>query len=774
MARRRKRGRRKSRRKIVRHRNPWSRLLLLLCLLLAGYVAYLDLQVRQQFDGKRWSLPARVYARPLDLYVGRELTAEQFQTELRALYYLPVETATQPGRFSKNRNVFHVITRPFTFWDGQQNSADLRVSFSGDRVSALTDARTGRPASLARLDPVLVGSFYPAHNEDRVLLKLDDVPVSLTDALIAIEDRGFYKHHGVAPLAILRALWANLRAGGVVQGGSTLTQQLVKNFFLSSERSLTRKFNEAIMALLLELHYEKDEILEAYLNEVYLGQDGKRAVHGFGLASHFYFEKPLAELSVEQTALLVGLVKGPSYYNPRRHPERARARRNLVLDVMADLGLIERADAGRAKSRPLAVSRQGRKAINTFPAFLDLVRRQLQRDYRDEDITSEGLTIFTTLDPQLQWQLERTLASGLQSLEKGRRIEGGKLEGAAVITSVQGGEVLALAGGRDSKFAGFNRALDAHRQVGSLLKPAVYLTALEKPERYTLATLLDDSPLTYTARNGAVWKPGNYDKVSHGEVPLYQALAHSYNISTARLGLDLGIDSIVTTLRRLGVEQRLNPYPSLVLGAVEMSPLQVAGLYQTFASGGFLTPLRAINAVLAADKTPLQRYSLSVRAVVDPASVYLVNTALHYVVREGTGRALYQVLSEDRDIAGKTGTTDDLRDSWFAGFSGDRLGVVWIGRDDNATTGLTGSSGALLIWRDLFRHFGNPGTSQTVAENIEYHDIDPASGLLADNGCKDAVQLPFIAGSAPSGNAPCARGDQVLPNAVDWFKELFQ
>ncbi|HYQ71628.1 MAG TPA: penicillin-binding protein 1B [Gammaproteobacteria bacterium] len=774
MARKRKRGRRKTRRKAVRQRSTWLRVLLLLCLVLVGYVVYLDFQVRQQFDGKRWSLPARVYARPLDLYVGRELSADQFQTELRALYYRPVRSATQPGRFSRNRDVFHVITRPFTFWDGQQDSASIRVSFSGNQVSALKDAASGHSVTLARLDPVLVGSFYPAHNEDRVLLQLDNVPVSLTDALIAIEDRGFYKHHGVAPLAILRALWANVRAGGVVQGGSTLTQQLVKNFFLSSERTLTRKINEAIMALLLEVHYEKDEILEAYLNEVYLGQDGQRAVHGFGLASHFYFEKPLDELDVAQYALLVGLVKGPSYYSPRRHPERARARRNLVLDVMADLGLVERDTAERAKDKPLGVSDQGRKAINTFPAFLDLVRRQLQRDYHDEDITSEGLTIFTTLDPQLQWQMERTLAAGLQRLEKDRRIESGKLEGAAVVTSVQEGEVLALSGGRDAKFAGFNRALDAYRQVGSLLKPAVYLTALEQPQRYTLATLLDDSPLTYTAPNGTVWQPGNYDRTSHGQVPLYQALAHSYNISTARLGLDLGIDSIVETLRRLGVGQHLNPYPSLVLGAVEMSPLQVAGLYETFASGGFLTPLRAINAVLAADKTPLQRYPLRVRAVVEPAPVYLVNTALRFVTREGTARALYQTLPRDREIAGKTGTTDDLRDSWFAGFSGDRLGVVWIGRDDNASTGLTGSSGALGIWRDLFRYLGNPGTSQTLIENIEYRDIDPASGLQADAGCEDAVQLPFIVGSGPADFAPCAQGNQVLPNPVDWFKELFQ
>ena len=420
------------------------------------------------------------------------------------------------------------------------------------------------------------------------------------------------------------------------------------------------------------------------------------------------------------------------------------------------------------------MSSTGRKAINTFPAFLDLVRRQLQRDYRDEDITTEGLTIFTTLDPQLQWQLEKTLASGLQNLEKGRGSEIGKLQGAAIVTSVQGGEVLALAGGREPKFAGFNRALDAQRQVGSLLKPAVYLTALEQPQRYTLATLLDDSPLTYTARNGTVWAPGNYDRMSHGRVPLYQALAHSYNISTARLGLDLGIDSIVATLRRLGVEQRLNPYPSLVLGAVEMTPLQVTGMYQTFASGGFRTPLRAINAVLAADKTPLQRYPLSVQSAIDPAPDYLINTAMRFVVREGTGRSIYQSLPELVDVAGKTGTTDDLRDSWFAGFTGDRLGVVWIGRDDNKPTGLTGSTGALRVWRDLFTQFNNSGWVQPAVEGIDYQWIEPASGLLADSGCPDAVQLPFIAGSEPVQHAACVKGKQALPDPVDWFKELFQ
>ncbi len=774
MAKRRKGGRKKARRKAVNRRSLWIRLCVVLTIVMAGYIAWLDYQVRNQFTGKRWSLPARVYARPLELYAGLELSAGQFLSELKALHYRPVSNPTSSGQFSRNGNEFQLLSRPFNFWDGQESSRNLRLSFSGTRIAKLSEGNNSQPVSLARLDPVLVGSFYPAHNEDRVLLQLDEVPVSLTDALISIEDRGFFSHHGVAPLAIARAFLANIRAGGVVQGGSTLTQQLVKNFFLSGERSLVRKVNEAIMALLLEWHYTKEEILEAYLNEVYLGQDGNRSIHGFGLASYFYFERPLTELSVDQYALLVGLVKGPSYYNPRRHPERALARRNHVLDVMSQLELVTPDEAARAKSRQLGVSPFGRKAINTFPAFLDLVRRQLQRDYRDEDITSEGLRIFTTLDPQLQWQLEQVLETRLKGLEAGRKMKAGTLEAAAVVTSVQGGEVLALAGGRNPQLAGFNRALDAQRQVGSLLKPAVYLTALEQPKRYTLATLLDDSPLTFTARNGDKWEPGNYDKMNHGNVPLYQALAHSYNVSTARLGLALGLEPIIKTLRRLGVEQHLNPYPSLLLGAVEMSPLQVTHMYQTYASGGFRMPLRAINAVLAADNAPLQRYSLSVQTAVDPAYNYLVTTAMRYAVREGTGRGIYQALPESQDIAGKTGTTDDLRDSWFAGFTGDRLGIVWIGRDDNQSTGLTGSTGALTVWRDLFRSFKDAGQMQAAVENIEYQWVEPKTGYLADADCQDAVQLPFVTGSAPVEHAACVRKKGGLATPVDWFKELFQ
>ncbi|MGB5305866.1 MAG: penicillin-binding protein 1B [Gammaproteobacteria bacterium] len=770
MPKRRTRRRKKSRRKTLFRRSVWIPLFTLLALVITGYVVFLDYQVRHQFTGKRWSLPARVYARPLELYAGQQLTADQFVTELTALGYRSVRSPRQQGEFSRNRNVFHLITRPFIFWDGTEDKHNVRVTFSGNGITRLADGVSGKTASIVRLDPVLVGSFYPSHNEDRVLLKLEEVPPALINTLIAIEDRGFYQHHGIAPLAILRALWANVRARGVVQGGSTLTQQLVKNFFLTSERSLARKINEAIMALLLEWHYDKDEILEAYLNEVYLAQDGSRAIHGFGLASYFYFERPLVELDVEQYALLVGLVKGPSYYNPYRHAERARARRNLVLDVMTGLEMLEPQAAARARAAQLGIGHQERKAINPFPAFLNLVRRQLARDYREEDITSEGLIIYTTLDPRIQWQLEAVLDARLKKLESSHGMAPGTLEGAAVITSVPGGEVLALAGGRNPHFAGFNRALDARRHVGSLLKPAVYLTALEQPDRYTLATLLDDSALTFTARNGDTWTPANYDKVSHGEVPLYQALAQSYNIATARLGLALGIKRVVSTLHRLGIEQQLNPYPSLVLGAVDLSPLEVTGMYQTFASGGFRTPYRAINAVLSVEKSPLNRYPLKLESAVDPVSNYLLTTALRHAVRAGTGRAIYEVLPPGEDVAGKTGTTDDLRDSWFAGFTGDRLGVVWVGRDDNKPTGLTGGTGALRVWRDLFAQFQNPEWVQPALEGIDYQWIDPHTGLLTDAACPDAVQLPFRAGTAPTDISQCGS----RPGAVDWFKELFQ
>ncbi len=741
------------------------------------YVPVLDSTIRNQFEGKRWAVPARVYARPLELYTGKALTGEQFAKELAVLHYRPVSAPPDsPGTFLRRRNEFWVFTRSFVFWDGKEQSIPVRLRFEGGRIARLDRSDGGGDVALARLDPAEIGGIYPSHNEDRILVQLKEVPPLLAQALIAVEDHDFYNHHGVSPIGILRAMWANLRAGGMVQGGSTITQQLVKNFYLTNERTLVRKLNEAIMALLLEWHYSKDEILEAYLNEVFLGQDGKRAIHGFGLASQFYFAEPLDELKLPQIALLVGLVKGPSYYDPRRHPERALSRRNVVLDVLAEQGAIPVTEVEAAKKTPLGVAKRPSSGVTAYTAFLDLVRRQLRRDYRDEDLTSEGLRIFTTLDPLVQDIAERALAEQLPILEKRQKLPSGRLEGATVVTSIEGGEVLAVAGGRDSSFAGFNRALDALRPIGSLVKPAVYLTALSQPERYTLATLLDDGPLTLKMADGKVWEPNNYDKTYHGAIPLYSALAHSYNLSTARLGLAVGVPQVIRTLQRMGVERELNIYPSLFLGATALAPIEVVQMYQTLASGGFRTPLRAIREVLTADGKPLQRYSLTVEQGFDPAPVYLVNTALRKVVEEGTARALNAMLPPDLAVAGKTGTTDDMRDSWFAGFSGDRVAVVWLGMDDNSPIRLTGATGALPVWADIMRKIGAQPLQMVKPDTVDYVWIDTSNGLQSSQECSSAVQLPFIAGSIPEQNSPCGQDplEQTVEGALNWLRNIVQ
>ncbi|MGB0712385.1 MAG: penicillin-binding protein 1B [Gammaproteobacteria bacterium] len=730
-------------------------------ILFLPYLAYLDYQVTTRFEGKRWSLPAQVYARPLEVFPGLELDPDGLERELTMLGYRRVADPGKTGSYARGKQRIVLHSRAFRFWDGAEASRRAQIDFRDGRVRTVQTV-AGEDLGILRLDPVNIGGIYPAAGEDRILVRLEQVPKPLIDALIETEDRGFRSHFGVDPRGIARALWANIRAGGVVQGGSTLTQQLVKNFFLSSERTLQRKVNEALMALLLEFHYDKDEILEAYLNEVYLGQAGRRAIHGFGQASWFYFRRPLAELELEHMALLVGLVKGPSYYNPRRNPDRARERRDLVLGIMGEQGSVTAAAVSGASQRPLGVTDKPPVGTTRYPAFMDLVRRQLRRDYREEDLTSEGLRIFTTLDPLAQDAAERSVAGRIRYLEKRFKLPTEQLQGAAVVTGTDSGEVLALVGGRDPAFSGFNRALDAVRPIGSLIKPAVYLTALSQPERYTLTTLVDDGPISHRVRqDGSVWEPKNADNKNHGDVTLYDALVHSYNTSTARLGLELGLDSVIDTVRGMGVDKPLNTYPSLLLGATDLSPLDVTRMYQTLAGGGFRTPIKAIRSVSDADDRPLQRYPLEVEQALDPAAVFLTKTAMVGVTREGTARYLRSMLGDDAWVAGKTGTTDDLRDSWFAGFSADRLGVVWLGMDDNSPSRLTGASGAMLVWADIMRRMGVRNLSLEPPPGVEWRWVDPNTGYFADEGCKGAFEMPFIQGSGPGRMAPCAGGESV-------------
>ena len=750
-----------------------TRLFLSLLLIGALGLLYLDNHIREQFEGKRWAVPAKVYARPLELYAGSPLTLEELRIELQGLGYQFVRKVTLPGQatFSNAKAIVH--TRGFEFTDGLESSQRLILDFSNGFLSNISSAQ-GQAIPLLRLEPVLVGGIYPLNNEDRDLIQLKDAPDALIQALIAIEDRGFYQHHGISLRGISRAMVANVKAGRFIQGGSTLTQQLIKNFYLSSERTLARKLLEIPMALLLELHYSKDEILEAYLNEVYVGQEGARAIHGFGLAAQYYFAQPLQELKPDQLALLAGLVKGPSYYEPRRHPQRAEGRRNLVLKVMHEQGVLEEADYNKARTRPLGVVKQASLLKGAYPAYLDLVKRQLRQDYPDDALSSEGLRVFTNLNPIAQNKAEAALTKTISSLEKRHGEQLAELQGSMVVTNPQTGEVIAVIGGRETRYQGFNRALDTLRPIGSLVKPAVYLTALE--QGYHLASILDDSPFELTMPNGQIWQPENFDHQSHEHVKLHQAMAHSYNLSTARLGMDLGLDNVIDTLHRLGVEREFNAYPSLLLGAQGLSPLEVAKMYQTMASNGFQMPLRAIRQVTDSTGQELSRYPFELEQTIDNDSMHLLQYMLQETTRTGTARSIYTRLPAAINVAGKTGTSDLQRDSWFAGFAGNRLAVVWLGLDNNDPVPFTGSSGALRAWTDYMVHETLDPFIAPAPEEIEYLWIDQETGLLADAQCPGAQQLPFIIGNSPTEQANCvfSLGDDPLPILDNWMKRWFQ
>lgn len=715
-------------------------LLLFLIVPVLLHVKSLDKTVRTQFEGKRWALPARVYARPLELYPGMNIKPEDLGAELRDLNYRLVSRLQEPGDYRRKGNDFYIKTRDFSFWDGQQPSRSLRLRFKRNQgLVQIADLDNRRKTALLRLDPQLIGKIYPTHNEDRILVRLADIPPIMIQALIAVEDRAFYQHHGVSLRGTARAMVANFRAGELVQGGSTITQQLIKNYFLTPERTIWRKLNEATMALLLEWNYEKDQILEAYLNEVYVGQDGNHAIHGMGMGSWFYFNRPLSQLKLPEVAMLVGMIRAASIYNPRKHPERAWKRRALVLSLMENQGLITAEQAEAARQAPLNVTPRRPRSVSPYPTFLDLVRRQLRRDYREEDLRSEGLQVFTTLDPLIQRQAEQSLIRQVKSLEKENRLR--KLEGSLIVTGSETGEVIALVGGRNPRFDGFNRALDAIRPVGSIIKPAVYLAALERSREYSLLSTLRDDPVKWTDKHtGEEWVPRNYDGKLHGDVPLHKALAYSYNLATVNLGFELGLDYIRDVLYRLGIEREFPVYPSMLLGGVNLSPFEVTQMYQTIASDGFRIPIRAIRNVLDHEGKPLNRYALEVKQNFDPAPVFLLDYALQKAVREGTGRKVAaEKLDQKLVVAGKTGTTNNFRDSWFAGYSDDLLAVAWLGRDDNRTINLSGGEGAMRVWGDFMAAMQPRSLGTMLPKQVQWRWVRDHRN--------QRVKMPFIVGS---------------------------
>ncbi len=742
--------------------------LVILCIPL---LLWLDYRVAQQLDAHHWTIPAKVFARPLELFVGSAIARKDVLHELKLLGY-QAGNGDEPGSYRIRGGQLQLHTRGFLFGDGRETARAALLDWHDGRVSSVRSG--GQSVDLLRLEPLQIGGIYPGHNEDRLLVALEDAPKGMLEALLAVEDRGFYEHFGLSLRGIARAMWVNIRQGRFVQGGSTITQQLVKNLFLSQERSLARKLPELPMAILLERRASKDQILRMFLNEVFLAQDGGRAIHGFGLASQYFFNQPLNELLPHQYALLIGMIKGPSYYSPIRYPKRTLKRRNLVLTVMAEHGIMQPAEADYAKQLPLGLNTQTASTARQ-PAYLDLVRRQLAVDYRLEDLQSEGLRIFTNFNPLVQRAAEHSLSLAFADIDKrparteATDFKPAELEAAMLVSDAATGEVVALIGGRRPRYAGFNRALDARRPVGSLIKPAIYLSALELPDRYTLASRINDERFALPQPDGSVWSPDNFDQQSHGPVMLLDALSHSYNQASAALGLELGVDRVRQTLRELGLEGDIPELPSVFLGAIELSLYDVATMYQTLSSGGFNTPLRAIREILDANGQAIKHYGLDIEQRIAPDSLHLILFALQEAMRNGTGRSAYHFIPKNLAVAGKTGTSNGQRDSWFAGFGGDYLAVAWMGNDDYQTTSLTGSSGALRAWAYLFREIGARSLDFVPPPGIEYAWTDEQTGKRSQENCQSALYLPYIAGTEPLQFAPCSDRSRRVPNWFRWF-----
>jgi len=718
-------------------------------------VIYLDSKVRHEFKQQAWDIPAKVYARSLSFSLGQSLNFDDLIKELKLLGYRSRIKAVNSGEYETYQQTLVIHTRPFVFWDGKQSAELIQLTLDNNKITSLKDFSSQKNINYLRLDPLLLGDIHVnphKTSQDRQLINLDQLPQDFLAALLVTEDRNFYQHRGISLKGIARALWKNISHGEMTQGGSTITQQLMKNHFLSNKRSLWRKGNEAIMALLTEYHYDKKTILQAYINEVYLGQNRTSAIHGFARASEFYFDTPLKKLNLSQVALLIGIVKGPSFYNPRKQPERAKQRRDLVLFQMKEQGIIDEQDYIDAVDRNLMVVKKPSVRNSRVPAFLGLVKKELSSDFSSDQLKKDGLKLFTSLDPILQAKAEQSLSKRIGQLPNGEQ-----LQGAIILTDINSGEIEAVVGDKHPNYVGFNRAIDAYRQTGSVIKPIVYLTALQRPEQFNLTTSIEDKEFSLTGNDGSIWNPQNYDKIEHGDesglVSLSQGLVNSYNLATARLAMKVGLDEVVETINQTGFERDIAAFPSIALGSKEMSPLDVLTLYQVIANNGMSVKPQAIIAVQDQQGNLLNRYTRTSERVMESEAAYLVQYLLTKVTQEGTAKSISWRFP-NQVFAGKTGTTNDLRDSWYAGFDQNKLAVVWLGRDDNLPMGLTGANGALLVWADLFNQLESSSINLSPPSGIVFGYKE--GGFFSHfSSCSDKRLIPFYESDLPAGYQVC-------------------
>ena len=707
-------------------------------------IAIIDSRVTNKLEGVLWTVPAKVYSRSLDLAEGLSINKSNLLRELKMLSYSEKKNPTKPGEYFYNSNKLNIFLRGYE----DQNSGLFKILIRDGRVEEITN-QLGLSVDLVKLEPIAIGGMYPSHMEDRILLSWPQVPSILIDTILSVEDQTFFNHKGISLRSISRAFFTNVKAGDIEQGGSTITQQLAKNLFFSPEQTIKRKVMEAIAALLIEFHYSKEEILLAYINDVFLAQSGKRAVHGFGMGAQHFFGTSLMNLETDQIALLVGMLKGPSLYNPRRNPNNATNRRNLVLKILQRGGHISLSSLEDMTKRPLRVVKPSFRSETRYPAFHDLVRLELRENYQDSELRTQGLRIQTNLDPVLQESLESSIKKTKIELVNKYGNKLNELEGAAIAVDIISGEIKAVVGSSSPSEFGFNRSINAIRPIGSLVKPFIYLTALNKYDQYTLTTILDDSKLSFES-GGEIWEPNNFDKKYHGKIPLHVALWQSYNIASARLGMELGYDSVQETFSKLGISKTIERYPSLFIGSFEMSPFDAIQSYQVIAADGFYSPLRSIRDIQDLKGEIDLSYPYKIEQRIRPEPLHLLKFAMKQTFISGTARGYPRKKIESWQAGGKTGTSDDQRDSWFVGFAGDILVLVWLGFDDNRPTPLTGRSGALEVWKNFIDDIQPTTVKGNNFSRIKYVWVDKKDGLLSGEKCKNSLLVPFINGTEPN------------------------
>ncbi|MCU0572989.1 MAG: PBP1A family penicillin-binding protein [Syntrophobacteraceae bacterium] len=724
-------------------------LALSLMVAVAVYFYVLSIQIQKRFESRKWSVPSRVFSSTVPVYPGLKISLSRVRGMLELRRYR--EVAREPlgaGEFRSSKGSLSVHLREFRFPGSSLPPRQVQLDF--ERETLVRIQGQGGELAFLEIEPLEIARLFGPARESRLLINVKQLQPDLVRAVLSIEDHRFHEHRGMDFWSILRALWVDLRAGRVVEGGSTITQQLVKNYFLEPERRLKRKLMEASMALVIEVLYDKDEILEMYLNEIYLGQRGSVAIHGMGEAARVYFGRNVEDLTLAESATLAGMIRAPNHYSPIDRPEASRDRRNRVLRRMLDLEWISSQAYEKARNEPLRTT-DSSLTVNPAPYYVDYVRQQLHELYPPEVLASEGLTIYTSLHPEMALAAETAVQEGLRELERERpALEAetgeGPLQAALIAVHLKTGAVLAMVGGRHYGESSFNRAIHASRQPGSAIKPFVYLCGLD---RFSAVSWLDDSPTNFPV-GGVDWWPRNHDDRYRGRVMVRQALEESLNVPTVQLAVQVRIENIVELLRSLGVQSKLEPLPSLALGAFEVTPLELASAYATLGNEGQKPFLLSLREVVSERGEVQRRSSVDLASVTTPARAYIITDFLQGVMERGTGKTVKRFVT-DLSCAGKTGTTSDYRDSWFVGYTTDLLVLVWIGFDDNRPTHLTGASGAGRLWARFVNEVRPWIHSQPfrMVPGVVQRIICTATGQLATVACREKRIEVFLSEHVP-------------------------